>query len=382
MRILVLTHEYPPIGGGGGKVAEDICEGLVRTGNQVRVVTTSLKGLPLFEQRGAVELVRLRSGRKFAYKATFASMALYLFFGFFRVLKDIRSWKPDVIHVHFAVPAGALGYVCSKITKVPYVLTVHLGDVPGGVPEKTDTWFRWVKPLTPPIWRNAARITAVSEFTRGLAQKQYPFPIQVIPNGVDINKLNPGQISLKHPPQIVFAGRLVPQKNPILLVHTLGEVKDLDWTCVIVGDGPLRPQMEQEISRLGLQDRIQLTGWVTPTEVTDWFRESDILFMPSLSEGLPVVGVQALALGLAILASSSGGFVDLVQQGKNGFLFDPSDRQNFSIALREMLSDPQALLALRNSSRSMSARFDLDLIIRQYQTVLNQVVETYPRKNL
>ena len=226
------------------------------------------------------------------------------------------------------------------------MLTVHLGDVPGGVPEKTDAWFRWVKPLTPPIWRNAARITAVSEFTRNLAQKQYPFPMVVIPNGVDIHSLDPGRIQVKHPPQIVFAGRLVPQKNPLLLVHTLGEIKDLDWTCVIVGDGALKPQVEQEIARLGLEDRVQLPGWLTPTEVIEWFRESDILFMPSLSEGLPVVGVQALALGLAILASNTGGFADLVENGKNGFVFNPSDRQNFALALREMLSDPEKLSSL------------------------------------
>ena len=67
MRILVLIHEYPPVGGGGGKVAEDICEGLVKRGHEVRLITAHLKGLRLFEKRAGVDVIRLYSGRKFAY---------------------------------------------------------------------------------------------------------------------------------------------------------------------------------------------------------------------------------------------------------------------------------------------------------------------------
>lgn len=374
MRILVLTHEYPPIGGGGGKVAEDICEGLVKYGNQVRVITTQLKGLPMFEMREGVELIRLRSGRKFAYKATLSSMALYLFFGFFRAIKDIRTWKPDVIHVHFAVPAGVLGCFLHFLTGVPFVLTAHLGDVPGGVPEKTDKWFKWIKPFTPPVWNTAARVVAVSAFTRDLALTHYPVPIEVIPNGVAIDLYDPGPIKTNDPPRIIFAGRFVTQKNPIQLVQSLGDIQDLPWKAALVGDGALKPDVEKEIERLGLRDRVDLPGWLTPSEVIDWFRESDILFMPSLSEGLPVVGVQAMAMGLAVVASKSGGFIDLVEPGKNGYLFDAYDRQGYSNALRELLQDQLLLLNMKQNSRRMSAAFDLGYIIKRYQDLFTEVV--------
>ena len=151
MRILVLIHEYPPVGGGGGQVAEDICEGLVKRGHEVRVITAHLKGLPPDEIRSGVQVIRLHSGRKFAYKATFSAMLLFILAGFWHGLEEIRNWKPDIIHVHFAVPAGVAGWWLSIFTRVPYILTAHLGDVPGGVPEKTDKWFRWVAPFIPPI---------------------------------------------------------------------------------------------------------------------------------------------------------------------------------------------------------------------------------------
>jgi glycosyltransferase involved in cell wall biosynthesis len=83
-------------------------------------------------------------------------------------------------------------------------------------------------------------------------------------------------------------------------VHTQARLKDLPWQCVMLGDGPLMPDIRQAIAEHGLQERISLKGWVRPEEVLEWFDRSDILFMPSLSEGLPVVGVQALAKGLAI----------------------------------------------------------------------------------
>ena len=72
----------------------------------------------------------------------------------------LGKWRPDVMHVHFAVPAGAAGWLLNRLSGVPYVLTAHLGDVPGGVPEKTGKWFRLIFPLTPPIWRDAAAVTA------------------------------------------------------------------------------------------------------------------------------------------------------------------------------------------------------------------------------
>ena len=128
------------------------------------------------------------------------------------------------------------------------------------------------------------------------------------------------------------------QKNPIQIVRTLAELTELPWQCVMLGDGPLMPNVEQEIIEKGLQERFTLPGWVTPEEVLAWFDKSDILFMPSLSEGLPVVGVQALAKGLAFVVSKIGGFVDLVDEGQNGFLIDGRQLPGFSIALQQLLS--------------------------------------------
>jgi len=374
MRILVITHEYPLVGGGGGRVAQDLAIGFTRRGHQVRVITAHCGQLPEREEQEGVQIIRLRSARQEMFRASLGAMLAFVPAAFFSAWRMVKKWRPDVVHVHFAVPSGAAAWLLSKFTGVPYVLTIHLGDVPGGVPEKTGRWFRWVYPFTPPIWKKAAAIAAVSSYTRSLALKKYRVPIQVIPNGVDLETLNPGEIQVGTPPRVVFAGRMQPQKNPLLLVRCLAAVSDLPWSCTLLGDGPLLPAVKSEIGRLGLSARFDVPGWVSPEDVIEQFRHSDLLFMPSRSEGMPIVGLHALAMGLALVLSKVGGCVDLIEDEKNGFLLDPDDQSGFEQALHNLLSNPQRLLSFRKASREYAQKFNLKTIVSQYEHLLKEVV--------
>jgi len=373
MRILVLSHEYPPVGGGGGRVAQDICQELARRGYELIVLTAHLKGLPRQETQQGVQIIRVPSFRRTAFKAGLLPLSGYMTAGLWAGLRLTKEWSPNLIHVHFAVPSGAIAWVLRRARHIPYVLTAHLGDVPGGVPEKTAGWFRWIFPFTPPIWREAAKVAAVSEHTRQLALAHYPVEIQVIPNGVDLASLNPGVIQPGSPPQIVFVGRFMPQKNPLQVVCTLASLKDSNWKCLMIGDGPLRSQVEEAIAEYGLAERIHLTGWITPEEVIAHYRQSDILFMPSLSEGFPVSGVQALAMGMAILASRVGGWSDLVADQENGYLVAAGEEERYTSLLRDLLDDPQLLLNYRLASRERAKQFDLAAVIDAYSRVYQEI---------
>ena len=375
MRILLLTYELPPVGGGGGRIAQDIAEKLAERGHEIVIITSHLKGLPKETiLDGGIRIIRVPSLRKEAFRAGFLTMGAYILSGFWAGFRLTGKWQPDAIHVHFAVPTGVLAWALSRLRKIPYLLTVHLGDVPGGAPEKTGGWFRWVFPFTRPIWQDAKKVVAVSEFTRQLALKHYLVEIEVIHNGVDIKKLNPDNIQIQKKPRIIFAGRLMKQKNPVQIIKTLATLKDLTWECILLGDGPLRKEVEDEIDRHNLQGRVSLLGWVTPEEVIAWFGKSDILFMPSISEGLPVVGVQALAMGLAMVVSNIGGFIDLVDEGENGFLID--DRGKYEEVLRKLLWNSAELLAFKKSSRKKSKEFSLEKIVRNYEETLKELAST------
>jgi glycosyltransferase involved in cell wall biosynthesis len=331
--------------------------------------------LPREEHRDGYQITRLTSLRTQPYRASFPAMAAYVLAGLWAGYRLIRLFQPDVIHAHFAVPGGTLAWILSRLTGIPYVLTAHLGDVPGGVVEKTDRWFRWVYPFTHAIWREASRIVAVSEFTRELALKKYQAEIRVIPNGVDVDSMKPRCLHLNAPARIVFAGRFMPQKNPLQVVRSLNELRELGWECVMIGDGPLLDEVKRLVVELELQERFQFPGWLGRAEVLDWFNRSDILFMPPLSEGLPVVGVEALSKGLAIVASRVGGFVDLVSDNRNGYLLDPEDSTGFSTSLRRLLSDAGCLSSFRAASLDMARRFDIHHIVEQYETVFLSVLK-------
>ncbi len=373
MRILTIIYEFPPIGGGGGKAAEDICRGLAARGHEVGVLTAHWGDLPRQEVRDGVRIWRVPSLRRWPYKGDMRAMLGYVLAALPAGLRLIRRWHPDVLHTHFAVPSGATAYALSRFTGLPYLLTAHLGDVPGGVPEKTDRWFRWIFPFTVPIWRAAAHVVAVSAFTRDLAQRHYGVKAQIIPNGVDALRLNAGEIRVGEPPRIFFAGRFMPQKNVPGLVRILGRLKGLPWKASLVGDGAQRPAVEAEVARLGLEGRVEMPGWLTPEEVIRHMRRADILLMPSLSEGLPVVGVQALSLGLAMVVSDIGGFLDLVQNGENGYLCPVENEAAFADALRSLLTAPQRLRAFRHASRIRAQRFDLEHIVSAYERLLLEV---------
>jgi len=374
MRILTLIYEFPPIGGGGGRAAYDICKGLAARGHEVTVLTAHMQGLPFEEHKDGIRLVRISSFRRQMFGASFMTMLAYVLAGLWAGFRLIRLDRPDIIHAHFAVPSGALAWMLSVVTGIPYILTAHLGDVPGGVPEKTGKWFRWIEPFTYPIWERAKKVIAVSEHTRQLALRHYSVNVEVVPNGADVKHLAPSKIEVNTPPHLIFAGRFVPQKNPFAIIQILSQIKDLDWKCSMLGDGPLFEDVKREIEKAGMSERFDLPGWVTPETVLEHFSKSDILFMPSLSEGLPVVGVQALATGLAIVASEIGGFLDLVDNEKNGYLINVHDIPAFSRVLREVILNPEILLRLRQASIEKSHEFDIQKVVDQYQSILQGVL--------
>lgn len=374
MRILVLNYEFPPVGGGGGRASEDLCRALAARGHKLRVLTTSVPGLGARSSDEGFEVVRLRTGRRSRTRASLPAMLGYVMAAVAAGVGEVRRWKPDLLHAHFAVPTGLAAWALHRLTGRPYLLTVHLGDVPGGVPAKTGGWFRWVRRWTPPIWTSAAAVVAVSEYTRQLAQKSYPVPIQVIPNGVDLARLKPDPLRLGQPPRLIFAGRFQPQKNVLGLVDILDRVRDHDWVGAIVGDGPQRQQVEAAVRDRRLSDRVQLPGWLDSSEVDRRLRESDILVLPSRQEGLPVVGVQGLGAGLALVGTRVGGLTELIDDGVNGRSVPPDDPEEFAGALRWCLQDSNRLLGLRQASVRKAEAFDLRRTAEAYEHLLQKIV--------
>jgi glycosyltransferase involved in cell wall biosynthesis len=372
MRILVLCYEYPPIGGGGGRVAQSIAQQMAMRGHEVRVQTAALGWPSTRECIAGVDVYQTGSGRRVPDTCTVPEMGLFCLTSFFPTLRHIREWKPDVIHAHFAMPTGMLAWAVHGLTGIPYVLTAHLGDVPGGVPEQTDKLFRVIGPIARQVWKQAVAATAVSSFVQELAEKAYKRPVERILNGIELRDMAEAPGGVRPTRHFVFVGRFNPQKNLPFLINAFARLQDKNWRATMVGDGPDRASAERLIEQHGLGDRITLPGWLPAAKVAEIMGDGDILCLPSLSEGLPVAAVEALKHGLAIVASDIPGVRDLVDHGVNGYRLPLDD--SYPQALDRLLESDETLQAMKTASWNKARAFDVRLIADQYEAILQKVV--------
>ncbi len=201
---------------------------------------------------------------------------------------------------------------------------------------------------------NAARYIAVSESIRawlcerGIAEDHVDLirnGIQ-IPDGGDANERADLRRTLRLPDDAILCtavGRLVWAKGYMDLITAFRQVNQevANAYCLIVGDGELRPAMEDEIRRLGISKHVLLLGYREHAEALKILRASDIFVMPSRSEGIPYALLEAGALGLPILATRCGGIPEVVRDGTDGVLVEPADVAGIANALEALCKDPQ-----------------------------------------
>ncbi|MCP1647408.1 glycosyltransferase family 4 protein [Pseudomonas nitroreducens] len=148
----------------------------------------------------------------------------------------------------------------------------------------------------------------------------------------------------EHMPVIVFAGRLCQQKRPDILVRSLGALAEMgqEFMVLVAGDGELAPALRRKVQALGLQHRVHYLGWQDEDGLRLAFQAADLLFMPSEAEGIALVLYEAMACGLAVLASNVGGQAELVSDDC-GYLVEPGKEDVYIEAIQRLLANPQEL---------------------------------------
>jgi glycosyltransferase involved in cell wall biosynthesis len=373
LRIVTLCYEWPPVGGGGGRAAQEIAEALADRGHRVRVQTIRFHGTPAHEVAAQVDIYRTWGFRRRADQCSPLEMAGYLVSSAIPTLRHLAEFKPDLIHAHFAVPTGALALASGLLSRIPYVLTIQLGDVPGAIPEQTDTLFRWLNPFIRPIWRQAAAVVGVSRFVAGLAQRAYGRELTIIPNGISLS----GRPGVRQPtgatPRLIFVGRLNSQKNLLYLPPILAKIRELTWELDIVGEGAERGALETAFAKFNLSGRVHFHGWLDRPAVEKKLSEAEIFLLPSLVEGLSVAALEALKFGLILVGSDIPTLHECVTSGVNGYLLSLQTPDQWVEKLRKLLPDADLRLGMRQRSWEMAKRFDLEQIAQQYETVFRRI---------
>ena len=256
----------------------------------------------------------------------------------------LLGWFSDLeishVHAHFGINPTAVVMLCHVLGGPPYSFTVH-------GPKEFDSATSLALPEK---IKRAAFVVAISSFGKSQlyrwCDKDQWSKIHVVHCGLDKMFLNALYQPISERPQLVCVGRLCEQKGQLLLVAAAGQLaaEGLEFKLVLVGDGPLRSQIETLIAQLGIEDKIEITGWASNSEVQQHILASRAMVLPSFAEGLPVVIMEALALGRPVISTYVAGIPELVEPGVCGWLVSPGSVETLTTTMRTALQLPVAKL--------------------------------------
>lgn len=256
------------------------------------------------------------------------------------LLELTRARGIDHVHAHFGTNPATVAMLCHLLGGPPFSFTVH-------GPEEFD------KPEFIHLGEKIERarfVVAISHFGRSQLLRraslaQWP-KIHVVRCGLDAAFLNAEETPLPERPRLVSVGRLTEQKGQALLVEAAARLAraGVSFELVFVGDGELRPALEAQILREGLTGHVRITGWASNDTVRRELRDARALVLPSFAEGLPVVVMEALALGRPVVSTYVAGIPELVTEGECGWLIPAGSVAALEDALRRVLSTSTAAL--------------------------------------
>ncbi|HEY2587512.1 MAG TPA: glycosyltransferase [Tepidisphaeraceae bacterium] len=260
--------------------------------------------------------------------------------------RAVDEMRPGVVFAPWLYPDGWAALELGHARGLPVVLKAHGCDVlASGYGLDRDPSRR---ESTVDAVRRAEAIVAVSEHLAANLLKlgADPARVHVVQDGIDLERFGPGsqsdalaRLSLAgQPPIILFVGSLLSVKGVDVLVDAcrLLAAQRVDFRCCMVGDGPLRPLLEQRIAEWGLQQHVNLVGHCPHDRLADWFRAAAVAVLPSRSEGLPCVLLEASACGTPFVGSDVGGIPEIARLGTN-WLVPYGDAAALASALAEGL---------------------------------------------
>jgi glycosyltransferase involved in cell wall biosynthesis len=372
MRILMMCYEFPPIGGGGAGVVRGLSAQLVRMGHDVDVVTMHYRGLPKREVVDGVQVHRVPCVRVSTSWCTMAEQATYLTTVVPYAVKLARRRYYDINHTHFVLPDGLAALMLRRIVGLPYVITSHGSDVPGYNPHR----FRFAHRTLAPVWRSivagADRIICPSELQQQLVRRAQPIArTAVIPNGIDddASACHGGEKKRR----ILVVTRMFERKGIQFFLRALQGMR-LQHEVHIVGDGPYLPTLKALAEELRVN--VKFWGWLDrgSDAIRNLYDSAEIYVFPSEAENFPLVLLEAMRAGAAIITSKGTGCAEVV--GDTALLVEPRNADAIRAALVRLTEDPDLCRRLGKAAQErMRDNFTWPAVAARY-------LECYPSPRL
>lgn len=288
------------------------------------------------------------------------------------IRRALRELRADLVSTH-STTAGLLGRIAARSLGIPVIFTAHGWGFTEGRPWSERVAFWLVEWAAAPL---AARIITVCESDLQAAIRSRLTGrrrLLAIPNAMpDLPGVPPARPD-RLPPRIAMVARLSCWKDHATLLRALEQLADLEWELELVGDGPLRRELEALAASLGFASRVRFTGF--RADVPELLADAQLFVLATKWEGFPRSILEAMRAGLPVIASEVGGVREAVRDGETGFVVPPGDVAALRDRLRVLLTSPALRRGMGAAARAQyEARFSLQRLLNEttavYETVL------------
>ncbi len=343
---------------------------LKKAGLGIQVLAPAYKGLKTHEIDG-VKVNRFRyapasweiltheegAPSKMASKPWLQLLAIpYIISGFFKCISICRKFKPDVIHAHWPFPHAYIALGAAKLFRIPLVLNFH------GAELLLIRKKKWVKPFLKFAIGQAQAVFANSSFTASKIKALRNVNVEWSPYGTTLESSAASEVeAVPHPIngkfKILFVGRHIERKGICYLIEAAKYLPRDKFEIRIVGVGDLTEKLKELAAHNAGNAEIVFTGKLSPEDLAKEYRTANVFTLPAIidskgdTEGLGVVLIEAMELGLPIVASNVGGIPDVVIDGESGILVPEKDPQALANAFKRLESEPGLVKQLLEGSR-------------------------------
>ena len=371
-RILILTTAYLPQVGGSELAIKNVTDRLPEFDFDL-ITSRFSSDVPLYEKIGNVNVYRVGnflSRFSFLLPKNFLPIAV-----FFKARRLIAQHGPyDLIHAYQASQAAGGGWLLKwAYPRIPFLVTVQEGKILTSQSMLT-RFFRYF------IFKKADHATVISNYlAKYVASQNKNLPVTIIPNGVDLNKFPDSSFQFPVKDKTVITVSRLVEKNGVKdLIEAIAVVakKIPDVRLMVIGDGDLKTDLIKRSESLGMENNVSFLGEIDNNLLPHYLAKAMVFVRPSLSEGLGISFLEAMAAGVPIIGTPVGGIIDFLEDGETGLFCKVKDTQDIGEKIIRILSDKELHDKLANQGRELVRReYDWDIIVQKFRDIYETITK-------
>lgn len=367
-----------PTYGGSGVVATELGKALAVKGHQIHFITYSQPvRLGSFRENIFYHEVAVSNYPLFEYQPYETELAS-------KMVDVVKHEKLDVLHVHYAIPHASAALMAQQILAsqnihIPFITTLHGTDITLVGRDKS------FEPVITFCINKSNAVTAVSESLKEDTLSHFGTTrnIEVIPNFIQIHEtINQVDLTERRKyakdeePILCHVSNFRKVKRVEDVVHIFDRVnKEIPSRLLLIGDGPERYNVERLCRELGTCSRVFTVGKIR--DAANLIKLSDVFLLPSETESFGLAALEAMAEGVPVISSNTGGIPEVNKQGYSGYLSDVGDVDEMAENCLKLLRDKDELAKFKNQAFEQAKKFDLQKVLHQYEDLYTKVVEEY-----